>query len=416
MNILTIRITEKRKKVRFEIKKLFSALFVWISLIITALFAVFFTVSCISVREQYGMYEKLLEDINKSSSDLQEQKDFILSKKSPLEEYVPDKVDELRSIAGEYGNTGWDDYILYDKALSQLKYLKNFPNNRKKLISNALDCIVLENEKTEPNQSYINQNLFAAKKYNRIIDLTFSDTGNVGKFMEFFDNTLWDYVMTALAVMLTVRMFTLDRGCKANKVVFSSSKCKSLFFKQLAACSAPLLGTVVFHTLLQMLCGTLFFGVKNYALPLQAESIFEYCPFNLTIGGFIALKSLGKILFYFLIISFSALMSVVMKKQLPAIFTSLSAGIASIIISMNMYIFASNENLGVASEERIMFNNLRSFMPSCLLNPKEYFLSFDYISIGGLYLSRLTGVMTVTAVISVLCVLLAFRNYARAEK
>lgn len=402
--------------VGYELKKLFSSFFAWISLLVTILFMAIFVLNGASVRERSEPYEKLLEDIRKSSSDMTEQKDFIMSKKSKLEEYFPDRVDELRGMAGEYGNTCWDDYVLYDSALSQLKYLRGFPNNRKRLIHNALDCIVLESEKSEPDQLYINQNQFAAEKYNRIINLTFTDTGNVGKFMEFFDNTFWDYVMTALAVMLTVRMFTLDRGCKANKVVFSSSKCKSLFFKQLAACSAALLGTVALHTLLQMLCGVLFFGVKNYALPIQAIELFEYCPFNLTIGGFIALKTLGKLVFYFLIISFSALMSVVMKRQLPAILTSLAVGIASIVVSMNIYNLSSNADLGAVSEERVMFDSLRSFMPSCLLNPKVYFMSFDYISLGGLYFSRLTGVMIITAAVSALCTLLAFCNYARAER
>jgi len=59
-----------------------------------------------------------------------------------------------------------------------------------------------------------------------------------------------------------------------------------------------------------------FFGVNNLSLPIQMVKDYEFCPYNISLGGFIAIKTFGKLLFYFSCIAITALIAVLSRKSL----------------------------------------------------------------------------------------------------
>ena len=220
---------------KFEIKKLFASKLIIICLVLLFGFFVFFVVNAYKSREEVSEpYEKLISDISDVSDDSNSVLALLKEKSEQMTTDYYLNSEMYHSTKGEYGSTLADDMFLYRKAYNDAKkYFKTFPQNRIRLINDAMLTIIEEESKENPDKSIIALNQKAVDKYNRQIKMELKSTGDLFNTLYFFDNTYWDYALIAFIIMLTVRMFTLDYSTGAYQIVFSTpGGKKKLFLKQ----------------------------------------------------------------------------------------------------------------------------------------------------------------------------------------
>lgn len=399
---------------RFELKKLFSSRLMLISLLMCAALLgvfVFRTVKYnIDVGKSLSQRQEYIESISsgKSSAEI---RSYILARESELNEQVAAS-DE------EYPAKLMNELFICQTIRQRLDFIeKDFSSHRRALITDAISAAERERAKAAPDQSVITLNELAAEKYNTVIDLKLTESGKLSELLVYLDNIYWDYAMMLLAVIIAVRMFTLDYSTGAYRVINSEIKSKGrLFWSRLAAAYSVTAAVVILSAVSQLIVGVLCFGITDLSLPLQQFEGFEYCPYIITAGGFLVIKLCLKLLFYLFVTAVSALASVLTKKAGAAVPVSALVTIMPQIIMTMLFIYVSGENASALDSRYIAFDRLRTVLPQSFLNLKTYFYRFDYITAAGFAVSRLVSAALLTCLITFVCIITAFKKYARPAR
>lgn len=401
-----------------ELRKLFSSKLTFICLIATLAFLGVF-ISKISRSqsgngpESYDTYETLYTE----GASEQEILDELQLKTDRLERAAFGGGDATK-MQGEYTETLMGDYILFSAANSLADYIYvHIPQERTRIITDSLYNISEENEKPEPDKGVIRSNNRVVELYNRTIPCKLRPTGYFDIMYKFFDNTEWDYVMVALVVILTVRMFTMDIVSGAYLITYSSVKGrKKLFVRQLTAVGAVVTAVIVLNAACQLACGILFCQVKNLSLPIQMRNEYEFCPYLISLGGFLVIKLFAKLIFYFMIIALTAMITVLSRRVILPLAGMLIAGIAPLILISKLYSYSvSGQANGLQFKYRL-YTTLRGLLPHSLLNLDPFFRAYDEFSLFGFPVSRLLSVSIVTVLITIACCIVAFNKYGSAKR
>lgn len=401
-----------------EIKKLFSSPFTYVSLLIVfAFLSVFIVNAARTDRAADKTYESFLAEINSSNMPEDE---HILKLHNDIESLNMQMVemgDGFFSIQGDYGETLADDLVIFYGAYNLLEYKNNqFPNNRKQIINDSIYKIMEEEQKEYPNTKVIKSNELAIKKYNKAVPLELKNVGDMESMQLYFDNTIWEYAMIAFIVMLTVRMFTVDISSGAYKMIHSSRMGRRhLFTRQFLAVSSIVTAIAIIAALIQLIFGVALFGVSNFFLPLQMYSEYEFCPFSISIAAFLLIKFLCKLLFYIMIVAVTAMVSIMTRKQFISLITSLVVGVAP-LVTITYYFDQTTKDSGDISTKFKAYDNLRGVVPHGLLNIRRYFSTFDYINLLGFHISRIALILSITALITIICSIVAYKNYGTPKE
>lgn len=399
---------------RFELKKLFSSRLMLISLLMcVALFGVFVfrTVKYnIDVGKSLSQRREYIESIS-SGKRSAEIRSYILARESELNE-------QIAASDEDYPAKLMNELFICQTIRQRLDFIeKDFPSHRKALIADAISAAERERAKAAPDQSIITLNELAAQKYNTVTNMKLTENGKLSELLVYFDNIYWDYAMMLLAVIIAVRMFTLDYSSGAYRVINSEYKSKGqLFFCRLAAAYSVTAAVVILSAVSQLIVGVLCFGITDLTLPLQQFEGFEYCPYIITLGGFLAIKLCLKLLFYLCVTAVSVLASVLTKKAGSAVPVSALVTIIPQIIMTMLFIYVSGENSSALDTRYIAFDRLRTVLPQSFLNLKTYFFRFDYITVAGFAVSRLVCAAVLTCLITFICIITAFKRYARPAR
>ncbi len=323
---------------------------------------------------------------------------------------------ENRQDKGEYTDTIYDDYILLDCAVDALERIYNeIPEYRTAVVKDALRNITEENAKSEPDMGVIRMNSLAVKKYNRIVDCEVRYFGHFNMVCDFYDDEPWDYVMIFFAVILTARMFTLDISRGSFKMVFSSKNGRiKLFTKQLSACFLVVGGIILLHTLIGISIGAICYGVNDFSLPVQMAAPFCACPFAMSIDGYYAVRTAGKLLFYFSCVTFTALAAILSKRTLPTAAAGVIFCLAPAVLMSRLYVAAKNEYTAITAQKTL--NALKCFVPQSFLNIKTFFEDFDYAEIFGFPMSRIICVFCVTGILILAEIVISARIFGRETR
>ena len=403
----------------FEIKKLFSP---WLTLICLGLTLVFLSVFIVNAYRSKDTsadaYEKLLSDLSLNEMSGQEICDTLYNKKRELEIQVDEAGDLAFQQKGEYSETLMGDSLLFSRAYDAANYLYvQIPSDRRRIVNDSLYNISEESQKVQPDKKNIQINDHIIDKYNRVIKLELKSTGSTDSMQLFFDNTIWDYIMIAFAVMIAVRMFTIDITCGAYQMIYSSfNGRKKLFIRQFFAAILVVSLVIIFHSFCQLVCGIFFFGVKDFSLPLQMDPEYELCPYLITIGGYLGIKLLAKLLFYTMITSISILITILCRKVIVPFVSSLIIGVAPLITITHFFLYSLERNSNNFQFEYQVYNIMRTLLPHSLLNLRVYFQGYDEINLFGFPFCRLLSVCFVTTFIIIICFVFALNQFGAAKK
>ena len=292
-----------------------------------------------------------------------------------------------------------------------------FEQDRRELVKGMLYQNNTEKQKADPDTYLIAANEKAISLYNRRVDLRFESTGiSPDIHYAIFNYSMWEYVMIALCVLMTVRLFSCEYTCGAYRTVNTSTKTvQSLFFKKYFAVVTVAVGVLIVQAVFELAMGALVFGLKNLSLPIQQIQLYEYCPYAMSIAQFYLFKFLLKVLAYVTIISMCAFVTALVKRPLVSNIILLPISAGGLLANMVFFVKLDNSEKAAASV-LAAYDRLRIFLPQSLLNFKEYIKKFDCFSLFGQPVSRLSACIFISLAVSLLCVIFGYKLSGRTRR
>jgi len=402
---------------RYEFKKLFSSKLMWFVLLLTAAYMVFLPLrevwgSMEQMRESAESFEAVLDDVNTggmTQDGLSQMRNDIFQSGlgSNSGSYVP-----------RYSGSAAGDLVAIERASELMSYCgSGFEQDRRELVKGMVYQNAVESKKEQPDSYLIRANERAIEQYNRCVDLKLQSTG-VSADISYaaFNYSMWEYVMIALCVLMTVRLFSCEYSSGAFRTVNTSKKTvQSLFFKKYFAVVTVAVGVLAVQAIFELAMGALVFGLKNFSQPIQQIQMYEYCPYAMSIAQFYLFKFLLKVLAYVTIISLCAFVTTLVRRPLVANIILLPVSAGGLLANMVLFVKidnAENYSLSVLAA----YDRIRIFLPQSLLNFKEYIKKFDCFSMLGYPVSRLSACVFISLFISALCVILGYKFSGRTRR
>jgi len=402
---------------KYEFKKLFSSKLMWLVLILTFGYMAFLPLrevwgSAANNRETNKAYEAALADAVQNEltiNDLTDMQGDIF--KNGLGE-------NSGNYKARYGKYAVGDLYAISKTIDLMSYVQTgFEQDRRELIKGMIYQNSTEKKKRNPDTYLITANEKAIELYNRRVDLKLESTGISPDIRySIFNYSMWEYVMIALCVLMTVRLFSCEYSTGAYRTVNTSKKTvQSLFFNKFLAVVSVAMGVLIVQAIFELVMGACVFGLKNFSLPIQQIQMYEYCPYEMSIAQFYLFKFLLKVLAYVTIISLCAFVTTVVKRPLVANIILLPVSAVGLLANMVLFVKidnAENYSLSVLTA----YDRVRIFLPQSLLNFKEYIKKFDCFSLCGHPVSRLSACVFISLFISALCVILGYKFSGRTRR
>lgn len=401
--------------VRYEYKKLFSSKLMWAVLVLALGYMVFIPLREIwgnvkNTRAKSRAYELAVEDAAERDLTVEE----LRQQRTELEQLMwggGSGFDiEPEGYSPRYGEYAFDDLIALGAAADlRARVDYGFERDRRELVKGMVYQNLLERRKSSPDSYLIRANEKAIALYNRRTDLQFKSTGTEEHIRySSFNYSMWEYVMLALCVLMTVRLFTLEYTTGAERLVNTSRRTvRSLFFKKLLAVWSAAAAVLVVQAIFELCFCRAVFGLKNLSLPLQQLEMFSLCPYRLTIGEFYLLKLGLRLLAYTAVISATALITLLVRRPLIASISALAVSAGGLVANMVLYVRINNSETPRTALYPA-YNRLRTLLPQSLLNIKEYIRGFDCFSLFGQPVSRLGACVALAAALSGVCVALGY--------
>ena len=317
-----------------------------------------------------------------------------------------------------YGKNAVGDLYAISKTIDLMSYVQTgFEQDRRELVKGMLYQNNTEKQKSNPDTYLIAANEKAISLYNRRVDLRFESTGiSPDIHYAIFNYSMWEYVMIALCVLMTVRLFSCEYSSGAYRCVNTSKKTvQSLFFKKYIAVVSVAVGVLTVQAVFELVMGACVFGLKNLSLPIQQIQMYEYCPYAMSIAQFYLFKFLLKVLAYVTIISLCSLVTALVKRPLISNIILLPISAGGLLANMVLFVKIDNAekfSLSVLSA----YDRLRIFLPQSLLNFKEYIKKFDCFSLFGHPVSRLAACIFISLAVSLLCVIFGYKISGRTRR
>ena len=402
---------------RYEFKKLFSSKLMWFVLLLTAAYMVFLPLrevwgSMAQTRESAESFEAVLDDVNTgglTQEELSQMKNDIFQSGlgSNSGSYTP-----------RYSGSAAGDLVAIERASELMVYCgSGFEQDRREMVKGMVYQNAVESKKEQPDSYLIRANERAIEQYNRRVDLKLQSTGiSADISYAAFNYSMWEYVMIALCVLMTVRLFSCEYSSGAFRTVNTSKKTvQSLFFKKYFAVVTVAVGVLAVQAIFELAMGALVFGLKNFSQPIQQIQMYEYCPYAMSIAQFYLFKFLLKVLAYVTIISLCAFVTTLVRRPLVANVILLPVGAGGLLANMVLFVKIDNaENFSLSV--LAAYDRVRIFLPQSLLNFKEYIKKFDCFSLFGHPVSRLSACVFISLFISALCVILGYKFSGRTRR
>jgi hypothetical protein len=402
---------------RYEYKKLFSSKLMWFVLLLTLAYMVF-----LPLREVWGnmgemhqsakTYETVIENVKLGGlthSELSQMRNEIFQNGlgENSENYKP-----------KYSKSAVGDLVAIERASRLMSCCEGgFEQDRRELVKGMLWQNAAESRKQTPDSYLIKANEKAIELYNRRIDLKLQSTGLSNDIhYAIFNYSMWEYVMIALCVLMTVRLFSCEYSSGAYRTVNTSKKTvQSLFFKKYLAVISVAVCVLTVQAIFELVMGACVFGLKNLSLPIQQIQMYEYCPYAISIAQFYLFKFLLKVLAYVTIISLCAFVTTLVRRPLVSNIILLSVSAGGLLANMVLFVKIDNSekySLSVLSA----YDRLRIFLPQSLLNFKEYIKKFDCFSLLSHPVSRLSACVCISLSICALCVIFGYKISGRTRR
>ncbi|MCM1056443.1 MAG: hypothetical protein NC517_02405 [Firmicutes bacterium] len=149
------------------------------------------------------------------------------------------------------------------------------------------------------------------------------------------DNPVADICCLFIVLLAVFELVTVER--QNERIILSKSTVRGRTVHAFVK-AAVLGGLCVLVTVLLLLEGLLVIG-KIYPIPslsVPVQSVYPYCALKISIGGFLCLYTLLKILFYFLCTAFAYAVCCCLRQVIPILVAILGVGAACVMIYLGI--------------------------------------------------------------------------------
>lgn len=400
-----------------ELKKLFSSKLMWIALALTILYMLFIPFNMLRTTEEAPLtteresFDIIMRSMKERGISDDQIYDVLLNEYNKIHDGYDHIDEEYWYHEGKYGATLLEDQYMISKVMVATNYVNFFDERRRKTIEDLLYLSV-----SAEDEYKVKEYEKAIEQYNQVIPVSVSGTiFNQSEHYPYFNYTLWEYVMLAFIVMMTVRVFSFDRSSGAYRLINTCKKSKNrLFFRQLFAVEFIIAVIVTFHLIAEIYTDMAVLDLSDLSLPIQQYQSFEMCPFAISIGEFFLIKTLLKLAVYTFTVGFTAVFTTLFRKMLPSIVTALVFCDGGLLLNMAFYLKIGEGN-GSLSAVSAQYNLIRSIIPQSLLNPREYLSKFDCANFLGNPSERMFICLGITIVLSAISICGSYFLYTRRE-
>ena len=371
------------KLIVYELRKIFSKRILYIVLpVFIFLSNASIIVPAIMSGNIYSNRNFDFEDFyNEYGGDLTEDKyKFLMEEYEASETYYEECGGEEKNEKGKFANTRLQDYFLLSSVKYDIDYIKKYEEDQNKLIVQAEENITLYTERQDTYK--VRENRQIRKLYDIKPKIKLINTGG---WYSFENNKEILFILLCI-VMFVCGIFSDEQEQNMFPILYTGARGRKALAaaKVLAASIFAFAVSIVFEIVKYIIC---YFnsGLTGFGEFIQSYSVYEYCPFNITMLEFIVINTvligLGAVCFSIMVCLISALCN----KNI----TSLIIGIFLIIVIYgNIYravylpTITGSGGAEVLTENFIDYLNMsEKYFISGMFQPQRFFMGYHVVKL-----------------------------------
>lgn len=285
----------------------------------------------------------------------------------------------------------------------QLEYNKKYDEQNEALIRSA------KRIKSETSDKYtirLSDKVISVCENRR--ELPIGDNSAITWFRPVLDDTYISLLLIFFCVLISAELFCCDRAAGVYKLNFTSKNGRLVLYKNkvlaLMICSAC--AALVF-TIVQLAAVLPKYGLANINAPIQTETTYLNCAYNIGFTEFVLAAAGMRILLCWFVCFLTACLALAFGNLIASSAVGAAAcALLFVLYDRTLTIHGSTET---APTKFAAHHALLKFSPVCLLDPNGYFVSRDYVNVFGFPVTELFFNIAVTALMTAaLAVLGAF--------
>lgn len=361
-------------------------------------------------RAPVSVYQEVTKELDGLSLTDEEKLEFLTERQGELEElrgmiFSAQTEQPEGMTAGAFDAAQLEERKLaYAEAWNEVNQAVHYQEIRSGIISNADKQLrrLDRGNYGKLERRYLESSLEKTKEaYGRLAEVM-PVSGHARGLEALVDNPVADFCSLFIILLAVVELVTVER--QKEQTFLSKSMVRGRRVHGLVK-AAVLGGLCVLVTVLLLLEGILVVG-RIYPIPspgIPVQAVYPYCPLKLSIGGFLCLYALLKLLFYFFCGACFYLVCCLLRRVIP-IFLVILGG-SGALLSAYLWI-----------PETSYLAPLRNVNPVVLGQAGELLERYRCVNIFGMAVNRLVYAAALLCVGTAALLLAAVKVYAESEE
>lgn len=356
-------------------------------------------------------YQEITEELDSLSLTDEEKLALLTERRGQLEELAamtnPAEFDltQLEGLAGVFNSVEYDRIMLaYEEVWDEVNRAVHYQEIRAAVVSNADKQLrrLDRGNYGRLERQYLESSFEKTKEvYGRLSDVM-PVSGHARGLVALVDNPVADICCLFIVLLAAFELMTVER--QNERIILSKSTVRGRQVHGLVK-AAVLGGLCILVTVLLLLEGILVIG-HIYSIPplgIPVQSVYPYCALRISIGGFLCLYALLKILFYFWCAACAYAVCCLLHKVIPIFLVIL--GVGGVLLSVY---------LGIS--ETSYLGSLRNASPIALGQAGELLERYRCVNVFGIAVNRLVFAVLLLCGGTVVFLAAALKVYAVSEE
>lgn len=293
--------------------------------------------------------------------------------------------------------------------LAQMEYNEQYRRKNESLIRSA------ERIKSESSDRYtvrLSDRIISVCKKSR--ELPIGDNAAVTWFRVVLNDSYLSLLLMFFCVIISAELSCCDRVAGIFQWTFSSKNGRLVLYRHkiftLMACSAC---AAVAFTAVQ-LATALPKGLTGIAVPIQTDSAFLNCAYNINFAEFVLVTVGMRILHCWFVCFFTACIAFLSGNLIAS--SAISASFCALLLILYDRTFVFHGSTVTAPTKYALHHTLLKFSPVCLLTPDGYFVSRDYVNVFGFPITELHFSLAFTVLVTAALAALGAYLFSRKRR
>lgn len=297
-----------------------------------------------------------------------------------------------------------------DEAFIQrsMEYIENYNKQSEAVIKSA------ERIKAESSNIYtkrLSDRIISQRENRR--ELPLGDNSAVEWFRLALDDTYISILPVLFCVLISAELFCSERRTGVFKFNFTSKNGRMVLYRNkilvlmiFSACTA------VVYTAVQVAAVMPKYGISYINAPIQIESTYTNCAYNIGFLQFVFAVAGTRILGCWFVCLLTVCLALIFGNLIAS--AAVSGGACAILFLLHDRTLKQHGAAQVAMSKYFLHHTLQKFSPICLINPNGYFVSSDYVNVFYFPVTELFFNVAVT--VAVTAALAVFGGYLFSRK